>query len=143
MRNLIRDYYLNKQTNSMELYKLKGWFRCKVVDVYDGDTCTIILKNKGSYEKHKLRMYGYDSPEIKPRLNTPNREHVIRKAIEARDFLRNLILNKIVDFESMGYDKYGRLLGKLYIQTCGINKDINCIMLANNHGYEYKGGTKR
>lgn len=135
---------LKKQTNDLELYKLKGNFRCKVVDVYDGDTVTIVIYNKFGFEKHKLRMYGYDSPEIKPKLNLPNREQEIEKAKKAKKYLSDLVLNKIFKFESMGYDKYGRLLGKLYIiNLCSDNIEINQLMIDSNYGYPYYGGTKK
>jgi endonuclease YncB( thermonuclease family) len=133
------DICLNKQTNEMKLYKLKGNFRCKVVDVYDGDTVTIVLYNKFGYEKHKLRMFGYDSPEMKPRLNIANRDNEIKKAKQAKLYLSNIVLNKIVTFESMGYDKYGRLLGKLFVKQ----QEINALMVSTGHGYPYYGGTKK
>jgi hypothetical protein len=47
-------------------------FKARVVDVYDGDTCTILFKYHGINVKHKIRLYGYDSPEIKPRKDVPN-----------------------------------------------------------------------
>ena len=137
------DPCLSRQTNNLELYKLKGNFRCKVVDVYDGDTVTIVLYNKLGYEKHKLRMYGYDSPEMKPRLNSPNREEEIKKAKAAKQYLSDLVLNKIVKFESMGYDKYGRLLGKLYILNICSEQELNQLMIDLGHGYPYHGGTKK
>ena len=134
---------LIRQNNNLELYKLKGNYRCKVVDVYDGDTVTIVLLNKLGYEKHKLRMYGYDSPEMKPKLNHPNRDEEIRKAKEAKKYISDLILNKIVEFESMGYDKYGRLLGKLYLLNCCSKVELNQLMIDKGHGYSYHGGTKK
>ena len=136
------DICLARQTNELPLYELVGRYRCKVVDVYDGDTVTIVLYNKFSYEKHKLRMYGYDSPEMKPRLDKENREDEIRKAKLAKEFLTDLLLNKIVEFESMGYDKYGRLLGKLYLLNCCDKQEVNMLMINKGHGYPYFGGTK-
>lgn len=134
---------LSYQTNELPLYKLKGNFRCKVVDVYDGDTVTIVLFNKFGFEKHKLRMYGYDSPEMKPKRDLPNREEEIKKAKEAKKYLSDLVLNKIVKFESMGYDKYGRLLGKLYILNYCSEQEINQLMVDLGYGYPYFGGTKK
>lgn len=136
------DICLGRQTNDLPLYELVGNYRCKVVDVYDGDTVTIVLYNKFSYEKHKLRMYGYDSPEMKPRLDKENRDDEIRKAKLAKEFLTDLLLNKIVEFESMGYDKYGRLLGKLYIINYCDKQEVNMLMIDKGHGYAYFGGTK-
>lgn len=131
------------QTNKLPLYKLEGYFNCKVVDVYDGDTVTIVLFNKLSFEKHKLRMYGYDSPEMKPKRDLPNRDQEISKAKQAKKYLSDLVLNKILKFESMGYDKYGRLLGKLYIVNNCSKQEINQLMIDLGHGYPYYGGTKQ
>jgi len=137
------DCCLKYKTNDLKLYKLNGSFRAKVVDVYDGDTITIILFNKCGFEKHKLRMYGYDSPEIKPKLNIPNREDEIAKAKEAKKYLSDIVLNNIVEFESMGFDKYGRLLGKIYkIDFCS-KVELNQLMIDNGHGYPYYGGKKQ
>lgn len=134
---------LSYQTNDLPIYKLVGNFRCKVVDVYDGDTVTIVLFNKLGFEKHKLRMYGYDSPEMKPKRDLPNRDQEIEKAKAAKKYLSDLVLNKIVKFESMGYDKYGRLLGKLYILNYCSEQEINQLMIDLDHGYQYFGGTKK
>ena len=42
---------------------------CKVLDIYDGDTITVgIILEKKPF-RVKVRMFGYDSPEMKPRLN--------------------------------------------------------------------------
>lgn len=142
MGNFI-DCCLITQTNDLELYSLKGNFRAKVVDVYDGDTITIVIFNKFGFEKHKLRMYGYDSPEMKPKLNIENRENIINKAKQAKEFLSNLILNKIVEFESMGFDKYGRLLGNIFITNYCSRQDVNKLMLDSDFGYAYFGGTKK
>ena len=79
------DCYLKYQTNDLDIYKLKGNFRAKVVDVYDGDTITIVIFNKGGVEKYKLRMYGYDSPEIKPKLDMLNRKQEIENAKAAKN----------------------------------------------------------
>lgn len=135
--DILRDT-LMEQTDSLPLYKLEGKFECKVVDVYDGDTCTIVLINKGGFEKHKLRMYGYDSPEMKPLLKLPNRDEIKENAIIARNFFSDFVNNKLCIFESMGTDKYGRLLGILWCD--GVN--VNELMLNNGYGYAYEGGKK-
>lgn len=111
--------------------------------MYDGDTVTIVLYNKFGYEKHKLRMYGYDSPEMRPKKDIANREEEISKAQAAKHYLADLVLDKIVIFESMGSDKYGRLLGKLYLRRLCSNIEVNQLMLEAGHGYVYTGGTKR
>lgn len=93
-------------------------------------------------------MYGYDSPEMKPRKNLPNRDEIKIAAIQAKEYMEKLILNRHCIFESMGYDKYGRLLGKLYYVDSDIRfytkpASINDIMIDNGYGYPYEGGTKK
>ena len=41
-------------------------FNAKVVDVYDGDTCSIVIRLNNEWTKFKVRAYGYDTPEMKP-----------------------------------------------------------------------------
>ena len=87
----------NIKNDDLELHSFNGLTKnCKVTEIYDGDTITIVFKNCLRYEKYKLRMYGYDSPEIKPKKNIPNRNEIIELAKTARDALKNKILHKIV-----------------------------------------------
>ena len=136
------DCCLKYKTNNLPLYSIKGLYRAKVVDVYDGDTVTIIIFNKLDFEKHKLRLYGIDTPEMKPSRSMPNRDEHIRKAHLAKEKLSELIFNKIVQVDIIGYDKYGRLLGTIYKKSCFNQENINQYMLNNNYGYAYNGGTK-
>ena len=48
----------------------------RVIDVYDGDTVTIITKLDPSerLRTYKFRLYGLDTPEIKPKRDIPNRD---------------------------------------------------------------------
>ena len=124
--------------------------KCKVVRVYDGDTIWVVINFKGTFIKLKCRMLGYDSPEMKPRLNIKNRVNIINKAVAARDYLKSLIENKIVDIQLSGFDKYGRVLSTVYIIDPDSNKimcknklNINDLMVRNGYGYSYMGGTKK
>ena len=124
--------------------------RCKVVRVYDGDTIWVVINFKETFTKLKCRMLGYDSPEMKPKLNTNNRDQIIRKAIVARDYLKSLIENKIVDIQISGFDKYGRVLSTIYIVDpdsskiiCRNKLNVNNLMIRNGYGYSYMGGTKQ
>ena len=139
LKNECEKDYLNKMNNeSLPLYSLNGHRTyAKVVDVYDGDTCTIIFKWEGKYRKFKCRCYGYDSPEMKPRLNIENREEIISKAKVAKERLIQLTKD-IINIECLNFDKYGRLLVNLYKDNCS----INAIMVREGHGYIYHGGTK-
>ena len=132
----------NKTMKNTEPYKFDNKTKyCKVLDVYDGDTITVgIILEKKPF-RVKVRMFGYDSPEMKPRLNITNRLEIINKAIEARDELKKLILNKVViiEIQKKTWDKYGRLLGVIYSKynntVCtGYDMNINEYMISNNYG---------
>jgi len=140
------DYELLAATNEISKFSLKGQeFLGKVVDVYDGDSCKIVIRVKGVLEKFDVRMYGYDSPELKLPKNDRNREAKKAKALEAKKFLEEKVLNKLVKIHCDDFDKYGRILGTIYAnKTDEIEKEsVNADMIREGHGYEYFGGTKR
>ena len=146
MGNLInKNNDLKNATNEIPFYSLnKKTFLAKVVDVYDGDTCTIVIKNKKKLQKYKVRMLGYDSPEMKPRKNIKNRDEIINKAKEAKNALINKINNELIYIDCGSWDKYGRLLGTLYtIKNNKKSLNINQWMIDNDYGYVYNGGTKK
>jgi len=147
--NCISDHYLHKRTNeNTELYSLEGRrFRAKVVDVYDGDTITVVFKLNGSYVKYKVRMYGYDSPEMKPSKKLLNRIDIIANAKYAKLKLSNKILNKTVILQCLDWDKYGRLLATVFLQhsryfVCTTDENINNWMVEEGLGKLYFGGKK-
>jgi endonuclease YncB( thermonuclease family) len=138
-----------------------------VDSVYDGDTITIIVPtklyiynmvslntldinsnnsnnpNKITLNKVKVRLLGIDTPELKPSKNLPNREEHILKAKEARDFLSNTILKKVIRVEFLHNDKYGRPLVKLFIKDEYNNLIyVNNLMVIKGFAKEYDGGTK-
>lgn len=117
---------------------------CKVVKCYDGDTIHCIFKHDGDYYKFKIRMYAYDTAEMRPSRSIPQniREKEISKAKEAKKRLEELILNKIVYLYCKGYDKYGRILGVIKIDE-NDEKSVNDIMVEEEHGVPYYGGTKK
>ena len=89
-------------------------------------------------------MNGYDSPEMRPSKKLENRDEIKKKAIESKNYLKSLIMNEnqLVYLKCNGFDKYGRLLGNIYI-TKEDTQSVNDLMIENNHGYEYHGGTKK
>ena len=114
----------------------------KVVDIYDGDSCRVVFEHNRTINMWNIRMYGYDSPEMRPSLSLENRDDVKQKARESRDYLKGLILNKTIYLHCLDFDKYGRVLANIY--TDGINnKSVNDHMVDNNYGYAYFGGTKK
>lgn len=113
----------------------------KVVDIYDGDTGRIVFKENGIFKQYKFRLIGIDTPELKPPLNTPNREEIVKKAKEAKEYVVKLILNKVVWVEMSKFDKYGRILVNIYPKYIS-KKSINQLLLESKLGKEYFGGTK-
>jgi len=126
-------------------FSLEGQTKlCKVVSVYDGDTCNVVFDNNGVINRWNVRMNGYDTPEMRPSKKLPNRDEIKQKAILSRDFLKSLIFNneQLVYLKCGKFDKYGRLLGDIYINED--DKDsVNSLMIKSGHGYEYHGGTKK
>tara|TARA_B100001248_G_scaffold249277_1_gene222348 strand:+ start:4011 stop:4451 length:441 start_codon:yes stop_codon:yes gene_type:complete len=126
---------LKTANNSIALFSLNNHkYKAKVVNVYDGDTIKVVILFHNKLTRFSLRMTGYDSPELR----TKNQNEKAA-AIKARDALSNKINNKIIDLHCGKFDKYGRLLGTVYLENLNINK----WMIDNNYGYEYNGGTKQ
>lgn len=133
-----------------------------VESVYDGDTITVIIpvkshiynmissnqidelsdNNKSNtiyFNTVRIRLLGIDTPEMKPSRDLPNREEHIKKAKEAKDFLSNQILGKVIKVEFLSNDKYGRPLAKIYNHS---NICLNDLMVEKGYAKKYDGGTK-
>lgn len=126
----------NEDTPEFTLEGLKTL--CKVVDVYDGDTVKVVFYYKDELLKWTVRLYGINTPELRPSRTLPNRDEIIRRGKEARDY----VIDKCNETENMiylhclGNDKYGRLLGILYTDE-SYTMSINDLLLKNNHAVEY------
>lgn len=141
-----------KSNSFSDLKKISydGWItKAKVVDVYDGDTVTIVFYRNDMPIKSSFRLYGYDSPELKPTKKCPNRDLHIKAGIIAKQYLSNEILNKIVWIKFCGDDKYGRLMGNIYRtqndEDSELSEDNVCVndtMIKNGYGLPYHGGRK-
>ena len=105
----------------------------KVVDVYDGDTCTVLCVFQGYLVRWRCRLVGYDTPELR----TTNKEEKER-AVAAREFLKTLLPKSLFMGHCVGLDKYGRILLDLKFN----NTPVSELMIDNNHGYVYNGGKK-
>jgi endonuclease YncB( thermonuclease family) len=109
--------------NCPPLFTMKGKkLYCKVIDVYDGDTCNIVFELNNELLHYKLRLYGINSKELKPSKNLENREQYIIEARLAKEALENKVLNKVVYIEFVQEEKFGRLMGTIYSTN---NKTIN------------------
>jgi len=163
----------NIKNDEIPLYSLKGTTaEGKVVSIYDGDTCTIVLAvelerscfslwRRSVFQKFKCRLAGLDTPEMKPALKKSDRDSEIHAAHKSRNRLMQLITDcsfdygkelskkecqdlvdqntKIITVDCQEFDKYGRLLVKLF---CGDSVSANAALLAEGLATPYDGGAK-
>ena len=104
---------------------LKG----RVVKVADGDTITVLASNV----QHKVRLSGIDAPEKKQAFGEVSRRH-----------LASLVSGKDVEVEWTKKDKYGRILGTVWVDVPApdgkgaVRCDANRSMLYAGLAWHYK-----
>lgn len=132
----------------------------KITSVYDGDTFNACIYKHGRVLKFKFRTIGYDSPEIKPPLSTPDRQLHIQMAKQAREQFKSLCgfddrkphnwwnpfkfqfdTNGLVWVKCKKNDKYGRVLVEVYRKRYD-KHSVNEKMLASAACNDYDGGKK-
>lgn len=125
-------------------------------NVYDGDTADIFFIENNKIIRAPFRFYGYDSAELKPLRDDPNRNYIIRQAILDKDFLISQLNNQYLVAQFMKNEKFGRMMGKVWkVKDVSIDENklsthpeliddnqINLIMIKNDHGKPYFGGKK-
>ena len=95
----------------------------KTVGVHDGDTITVLEGR----DQHKIRLAGIDTPELKQAYGS-----------KAKQVLSGKVFGKGVRVEWSEKDRYGRILGHVYIGRRWINNE----MLAEGVGWHYKQYSK-
>jgi endonuclease YncB( thermonuclease family) len=101
-----------------------GQFKC--INVIDGDT----IKVSDNDTEIIIRLVGIDAPEISKETQS---EQPFSKW--ATKILTELVLNKTVEIETYGIDRYGNTLGVVYID----GRNINLKMLKVGLAEVYKG----
>ena len=103
----------------------------KIDKVVDGDTCDVFIDLGFSvWHKERIRLAGIDTAEK----NTP-----LGKAL--KEFLIKNLEGKLVKLEVSKPDKYGRYLGKVYLNTEeSINDQLIKAGLAKPYGGDSKVG---
>lgn len=160
----LRKQLSNIKNSEIEQFSLNGCITIgKIVDMYDGDTCKIVLLVNNVLQKFNCRLLGLDTPEMKPLLSKEHREQEILNAHRCRNKLLSLSTNcqclldaqmkkpeckkllegnhKIIKVECHEFDKYGRLLVNLYSDEQS-DKCINQILIDEGYAKAYDGGTK-
>lgn len=108
-----------------------------VIKVYDGDTITIATKlpiNNSPLYRFSIRLNGIDTPEIKS-VNEDEK----KAAIEVKNILTEMLLNKNVLLKNLQNEKYGRILADVYLDDLCINEWL----LRERLAVKYDGGTKQ
>jgi endonuclease YncB( thermonuclease family) len=130
----------------------------RVVNVYDGDTITVVLNIFDGFYKFNIRMSGIDTCELKSK-NEKNKELacfarsrlislITNKDISETNLLKdrriiNNFLNKnvyCVWVECLDFDKYGRLLANIRLHENSEN--FSSILVKEKLAYKYNGDTK-
>lgn len=91
----------------------------RVIRVSDGDTLVLLSEAK---EEIKVRMNFIDTPETAQAYG--------QKATMA---LTNLVKNQVVRLDSQEVDRYGRVLGTIFLK----NQNINYQMVVDGHAWHY------
>jgi endonuclease YncB( thermonuclease family) len=115
----------------------------KVLRVVDGDTVDIALQEEtGKIFKHRVRLYGIDTPEKRPSASDPERD----KEIAASKRSSEALMARLKENDNLVIalfhksDKYGRLLCTFYDKQ---GDDMNQWMVKSGFAYEYFGKTKK
>jgi len=99
----------------------------KVIRVSDGDT----LKAEGHDIQIKVRLVGIDAPETGRKKHDPGQPY----SQKSKEYLSDLVLNKVVDIQGDGLDRYGRVLAVIALD----GKDINLEMVKAGLAEVYQG----
>ncbi len=109
----------------------------KVLKVYDGDTVTVAARVHGGLYKWSIRIRGIDTPEMNSSDGVEkHKAQLAQQALQQR--LMPFSVGKIVYFEDVKYDKYGRILATLYHD----GENIGNWLIGEGHAKEYNGGSK-
>lgn len=91
----------------------------KVVHIADGDTLTLL---DASNVQHRIRLYGIDAPEHNQAFGT-----------KAKAALAGKVAGREVEVENTATDRYGRIVGKVYLDGRLINEE----MVADGWAWDY------
>jgi len=157
--------------NNTDFFSLNGTCTfCRIIDVLDGDTLTVIIPLHDNYYKFSIRLNGIDTCEIKSK-----NMQIHNKGLEAKNYMINLLCNSnninVCDYTNFNkkelkeffnqnfviayicckeFDKFGRTLADVYLYSNDSNEkeqiheknSLSCILLKEKLAYPYFGETK-
>ena len=98
-------------------------YEATVIKVIDGDTIWIKKDNNHI----KVRLSYIDAPELKQNFG-----------IRSRNFLSNLVLDKMIEVNTNKKDRYNRHFGEIYIHNTKESIFINAKMIKSGNAWVYK-----
>lgn len=108
-------YFMINKDKPVPKFNVSGLYLVRVVRVYDGDTFFGEMLVDRSLFQFSFRMLGYNSAEMKPRRDTPNREQVLVNAHASKNKLQSFVrAGEFVYVDVEGFGKYGRNLATVY-----------------------------
>lgn len=104
-------------------------YKAHVIDVYDGDTCTVDIDLGLStwVRGEKIRLHRINAPEI--------RGAERQQGLQSLAYLKQLILDKEIVLQTIKdrKEKYGRYLGEIWVRDAqGNYVNVNDKMVAEN-----------
>lgn len=100
-----------------------GCVQGTIVGIADGDTVTLLVDEVGGKRQQRVRLTDIDTPERAQPWGS-----------RARQALADKVFRRAVQVASGGEDRYGRLLGRIYLGV----RDINREMVREGHAWVYR-----
>jgi len=115
---------------------ITGPISAKVIKVIDGNTIKVTaFPWPGLEAKASVRVDGVDTPEIRGKCDAEK-----QKAIEAREFVKGLILGEVVQLENVKHGKYaGRVVAEVILDG---GENLADKIIQQGLGREYHGGSR-
>lgn len=134
---------LDKDFDDLKRFSFGGnVYRCKIVSVYDGDTCDVVILYNNIPIRIIIRMIGYDTPEKRPSKELPYRDLEKEASNLVTEYFKKNYLNKKCWVKIYDGAKFApRNLGEIF-EDEGLTRSINNKMIMLGFGKNYEGDAK-
>ena len=105
-----------------------------ISSVYDGDSFDVVMNLFHTPTRLKTRLEGLDTPELRTK-------DLLEKSLgyRARDRVRELCLNQVVNVTLLEFEKYGRTMVRV---TFSDGRDLSKLLIDEKLAQVYGGQTK-